>query len=71
MEVEAEAVAYIVSQRARLQGTSPQYVSRYLDGGAMLQAVSLHLIARAAGRLEAMGTSTLARHRPRRDQLAK
>jgi len=66
MEVEAEAVAYIVSRRAGLKGTSPSYVSRYLDGEATLQAISLDLIAKVAGRLEEMGTSILDKRRPRR-----
>lgn len=66
MEVEAEAVAYIVSRRAGLQGASPHYVSRYLDGDATLQVVSLDLIAKVAGRLERMGTSALGKRRPRR-----
>jgi hypothetical protein len=66
MEVEAEAVAYIVSRRAGLKGTSPHYVSRYLDGEATQQAISLDLIAKVAGRLEDMGTKTLDKRRPRR-----
>jgi hypothetical protein len=55
MEVEAEAVAYIVSRRAGLSGASPRYVSRYLDGEATLRAISLDRIAKVAGRLEEMG----------------
>ncbi len=66
MEVEAEAAAYIVSRRAGLKGASPHYVSRYLDGDATLPAISLDLIAKVAGRLDAMGTSTLGKRRTRR-----
>ncbi len=66
MEVEAEAVAHIVSRRAGLVGTSSHYVSRYLDGDATLKAISLDLIAKVAGRLEEMGTSRLRKRRPRR-----
>jgi hypothetical protein len=66
MEVEAEAVAHIVSRRAGLKGASPHYVSRYLDGDATLQAISLDLIAKVAGRLEEMGTGNLSKRRPRR-----
>ena len=66
MEVEAEAVAYIVSRRAGLKGASPHYVSRYLDGDATLQTISLDLIAKVAGRLEDMGMGTLGKRRPRR-----
>jgi hypothetical protein len=67
MEVEAEAVAHIVSRRAGLKGFSPHYVSRYLDGDATLQAISLDLIAKVAGRLEQMSTSILGKRRPRRN----
>jgi hypothetical protein len=67
MEVEAEAAAYIVSRRAGLKGASPHYVSRYLDGDSTLRAISLDLIAKVAGRLDAMGTSTLSKRRTRRD----
>src|SRR5687768_212811 len=66
MEVEAEAVAHIVSSRAGLRGASSHYVSRYIDGDATLKAISLDLIGKVAGRLELMGTSTLGKRRPRR-----
>jgi hypothetical protein len=65
-EVEAEAVAYIVSSRAGLKGTSPRYVCRYLDGPETLQAVSLDLIAKVSGRLEKMGARALGQRRVRR-----
>jgi len=66
MEVEAEAVAHIVSLRAGLEGASPRYVSRYLDGDATLKTISLDLIAKVAGRLEEMGTKILGKRRNRR-----
>lgn len=69
MEVEAEAVAYIVSRRAGLRGASPHYVSRYLDGDATLQAISLDLIAKVAGRLDGMGTGSLGKRQPRRTRV--
>ena len=65
MELEAEAVAHIVSRRAGLKGASEQYVSRYLDRDETLKAISLDQIAKVAGRLEDMGTTTLAKRRPR------
>jgi hypothetical protein len=67
MEVEAEAVAYIVSRRAGLKGASPQYVSGYLDGEATLKRISFDLIAKVAGRLGDMGTRTLPKRRPKRN----
>jgi hypothetical protein len=60
-EVEAEAVAYIITQRAGLKGSSPQYVSGYLDGGYIPGQVSLDMIAKVAGRLDEMGTRSLGR----------
>ena len=66
MEVEAEAVAHIVSLRAGLEGASPRYVSRYLDGDTTLKTISLDLIAKVAGRLEEMGTKILGKRRTRR-----
>jgi hypothetical protein len=65
MEVEAEAVAYIVGRRAGLKGTSPQYVSRYLDDET-LRLISLDHVAKVAGRLDQMGTSALGKRRPGR-----
>jgi hypothetical protein len=63
MEVEAEAVAYIVSRRAGLKGASSQYVSRYLSGEEMLKAISLDQIAKVAGRVEEMGTRIMGKRR--------
>ena len=62
MEVEAEAAAYITARRAELTGSSPQYVSRYLNNDTVLKSVSVDLIAKVAGRLEDMAT----RHMPQR-----
>jgi hypothetical protein len=70
-EVEAESVAYIVSRRAGLRGTSAHYVSRYLVGKATLKAISLDLIGKVAGRLESMGTNTLGKRLPRRGGMSK
>lgn len=52
MEVEAEAVAYIVAQRLGLSGSSPSYVSRHLVDDTIPQGVSLELIAKTAGLVE-------------------
>jgi hypothetical protein len=65
MEIEAEAVAYVVTRRAGLSGASPQYVSRYLDSQTPLQSVSVDLIAKVAGRLEEMATRRLPRRHVR------
>ncbi len=52
MEVEAEAVAYIVGQRFGLSGSSPSYVSGHLVDDSIPPGVSLELIAKTAGLIE-------------------
>jgi len=66
IEIEAEAVAYIVTRRAGLSGASPRYISRYLNKDEVLQNVSLDQIAKVSGRLEEMAARRLPRHRVRK-----
>lgn len=54
IEFEAEAVAYVVTGRLGLTGSSAEYVSRYAEGGCTPAGVSLDLIAKVAGRSEQM-----------------
>ncbi len=68
VEIEAEAVAFIVTTRAGLTGSSPAYVSRYLPEGKIPSSVSLDLIAKVAGRLEEMGRRKLEPRRQRRNE---
>ncbi len=65
VEIEAEAVAFVVTTRAGLTGSSAVYVSRYLPEGKIPPSVSLDLIAKVAGRIEEMGRRTLEPRRPR------
>jgi hypothetical protein len=65
VEIEAESVAFIVSTRAGLRGSSAAYVSRYLKEGRIPEAVSLDLIAKVAGRIEEMGRRKLEPRRKR------
>ena len=65
MEVEAEFVAFIVSERFGLSGTSAEYVSRYLDGATIPEGVSLDLIAKTAGTLVRMANETMPAPKPR------
>jgi hypothetical protein len=65
VEIEAEAVAFLVTSRLGLQGTSASYVSRYLSEGAIPESVSLDLIAKAAGRIEEMARRTFEARRSR------
>ena len=56
IEIEAEAVAYIVTTRLGLEGHSASYVSRYLQTGnnPIPEGVSIDLIAKTAGKIEKM-----------------
>lgn len=55
VEIEAEAVAYIVTTRLGLRGPSAVYVSGYLpQDGPVPAAVSIDLIARVSSRIEEM-----------------
>lgn len=65
LEIEAEAVAFIVSSRFGLKGASARYVSRHLGNDPMPPSVSLDLVANVAGRLEKMAKEILP---PRREK---
>lgn len=65
-EFEAEAVAYIVTDRLGLEGSSAQYLARFTDRNSEPPAaVSMDMIAKVAGRIEQMATETLPERRPR------
>jgi len=66
VEIEAEAVAFIVASRFGLEGASARYVSRHLGNNPMPPSVSLDLVAKTAGRLEKMAKETLKPRRERR-----
>jgi hypothetical protein len=59
IEFEAEAVAYVVTNRLGLQGQSAAYLSRYLPGTAPPGGSSLDLIAKVSGHVERMARETL------------
>ncbi len=60
IEIEAEAVSYIITSRLGLSGSSAAYVSRYLTTGEEIpKTVSTDLIAKVAGKLERMSRETL------------
>jgi hypothetical protein len=58
-EIEAESVAHIVCQRAGLRTKSAEYLSSFVEDSEDLDAISLDLISRVAGRLEDMGRRLL------------
>lgn len=64
-EIEAESVAYIVTTRFGLTGTSASYVSRYLDGEVLPSTVSIDNIGKVAGRIMRMAEKLLAPPRPK------
>ena len=70
-EVEAEAVAWLVTKRLGLQGTSEAFVSRYIRDGQTPVGVSPDSIAKVAGLIERMATEALPPRRPRAKRNAK
>lgn len=56
MEIEAESVAYVVTTRMGLNGSSSAYVSRHLPEGELPPGVSIDVVAKVAGRIEEMAT---------------
>lgn len=66
VELEAEAVAFLVTSRLGLQGSSSVYLSRHMPNGAVPEGVSMDLISKVAGRVEKMTKERLPR-RARRD----
>jgi hypothetical protein len=58
-EIEAESVAYIVGRRAGLRTHSAEYLSSYVEDSDDLDAISIDLVSRAAGRIEDMGRRLL------------
>lgn len=55
VEIEAEAVSFIVCERIGLRPSSAAYLSSYLGDGPVPPAVSMELISKVAGRIEEMG----------------
>lgn len=68
VEIEAEAVAYIVSQRAGLVATSAAYLSSFIKEAEYPEMVSMELIAKVAGKLGEMGARKLPVRKPKGQQ---
>jgi hypothetical protein len=66
IEVEAEAVAFIVTRHLGLVGSSVAYVSRYLKSDAVPETISLDLIAKVAGKIERMARESVSAPRARK-----
>ncbi|MDD4629231.1 MAG: hypothetical protein PHV71_01350 [Eubacteriales bacterium] len=54
LEIEAEAVAFTVTQRLGLQGSSISYLAAHLTGNKIPDGVSIDLISKVAGKIEEM-----------------
>ncbi|HEY3914484.1 MAG TPA: hypothetical protein VGN61_08365 [Verrucomicrobiae bacterium] len=54
-EIEAESVAYIICRRAGLETRSVEYLSSHVEDNSDIEAISLDLVSRVAGRIEEMG----------------
>ena len=70
-ELEAEAVAYLVASRFRLNTASQKYLSIYLTPGVTLPPYSMETILTAAGAVELMAKGQLpGKERARRKRVA-
>jgi hypothetical protein len=58
-EIEAESVAHIVCQRAELRTHAAEYLASYVEDSDELDAISIDLISRVAGKLEDMSSRLL------------
>jgi len=66
VEVEAESVAWIVTSRLGLKGSSAAYVSRHLKDGQTPTGVSPDMIAKTAGLIERMARESIPAKKPRK-----
>jgi hypothetical protein len=60
VEIEAEAVAYIVTHRLGLRGSSAAYISPYMKNDKLPEGVSIDYIAKIAGKIEEMTQGKVA-----------
>ena len=61
VEIEAESVVFIITNRMGLQGSSPSYVSRYLmDEDHLPESVSIDYVSKTAGKLERMARGLMS-----------
>ena len=67
MEIEAESVAFVVCERRGLSTKSPEYLARYAHQDIRRPDLSLEMILRVAGKIEAMGERILPERTGRTD----
>jgi len=68
VEIEAEAVAFIVTNRLGLAGASAAYLCGHLTTGDLPVSVSLDQIAKVAGKIEQMVLERQAPRRPKQNK---
>ena len=66
VEVEAESVAWVVTSRFGLAGSSAAYVSRHLKDGQTPTGVSPDMIAKTSGLIERMARDSIPAKKPRK-----
>jgi hypothetical protein len=64
-EIEAESVAYIVCRRIGLVSPSAEYLVGHILDPDDVTKVSIHMIAKVAGRIERMGQTVLPKRKPK------
>lgn len=65
VEIEAEAVAHIITTRLGLSGFSEAYLSGHIKSPELPESVSMDLIAKVSGKLEQMTKTLLPKRRER------
>lgn len=68
VEIEAESVAYLVTTRLGLTGSSAAYLSGHLQTDRIPQSVSLDLIAKVSGLVERMSRENLPKKKTKKDE---
>ena len=68
VEIEAEAVSYIVCERCGLRSESAAYLSSYMTGDEIPKTVSLELITKVAGKLEQWGKRLFKSKKPQDEE---
>lgn len=68
IEIEAEAVSYMVSARLGLQSSSAVYVASHARDGKIPDSVSLDLIVRVAGRIHEMTERLISERTPNKEK---
>ena len=69
-EMEAESVAWLVCERAGISTKSAEYLAGYLRNPDDQKLVSVHMVAKAASRIEEMGQRMLTARKTKAEKRA-